>query len=240
MKNTNTSRFRRFCYCAAEATSSCSLTCICDRESRSPEPSSSMILHRETANKVFGKRSSRLLTRFIKFFTTAHLPLHWLRIEGCRLQCELRQADRHLHPVIVVKELQVTYGSCSQIISYIFNMLIYVGMILLDNLLQCLLFIAMIDLSRTYGTAASLIWYALVMFMIYPWIKIKLKVFIFPTWISFMVLTLLSLEPTSRTAITIRWTSINSQLVNLRILWSNFTPRFMIDLFKKTLRKRWT
>jgi hypothetical protein len=76
-------------------------------------------------------------------------------------------------------------------------MLICVGMILLDNLLQCLLFIAMIDLSRTYGIAASLIWYALVMFMIYPWIKIKLKVFIFPAWISFMVLTLLSLEPTS-------------------------------------------
>jgi hypothetical protein len=59
---------------------------------------------------------------------------------------------------------------------YIFNLLIYVGMILLDNLLQCFLFIAMIDLSRTCGTATSLICYALVMFMIYSWIKIKLKV----------------------------------------------------------------
>jgi hypothetical protein len=39
----------------------------------------------------------------------------------------------------------------------------------------------MIDLSRICGTAASLICYALVMFMIYPWIKIKLKVLIFPT-----------------------------------------------------------
>jgi hypothetical protein len=39
----------------------------------------------------------------------------------------------------------------------------------------------MIDLSRTCGTAASLICYALVMFMIYPWIKIKLKVLFFPT-----------------------------------------------------------
>jgi hypothetical protein len=63
--------------------------------------------------------------------------------------------------------------------SYIFNMLICIGMILLDNLVQCLLFIAMIDLSRTCGTVASLICYALVMFMIYPWIKIKLKVIIF-------------------------------------------------------------
>jgi hypothetical protein len=65
--------------------------------------------------------------------------------------------------------------------SYIFNMLICIGMILLDNLLQCLLFIDMIDLSRTYGTVASLICYALVKFKIYPWIKIKLKVLIFPT-----------------------------------------------------------
>jgi hypothetical protein len=39
----------------------------------------------------------------------------------------------------------------------------------------------MINLSRTCGTAASLICYALVIFMIYPWIKIKLKVLIFPT-----------------------------------------------------------
>jgi hypothetical protein len=71
------------------------------------------------------------------------------------------------------------YGSCSQIMSYIFNMLICVGMILLDNLLQCFLFIAMIDLSRTCGTATSLICYALAIFMIYSWIKIKPKVLIY-------------------------------------------------------------
>jgi hypothetical protein len=46
-------------------------------------------------------------------------------------------------------------------------MLIYVDMILLDNLLQYLLFIAMIDLSRTCSSIASLICNALVMFMIY-------------------------------------------------------------------------
>jgi hypothetical protein len=63
--------------------------------------------------------------------------------------------------------------------SYIFNMLICVGMILLDNLLQCFLFIAMIDLSRTCGTATSLICYALIMFIIYSWIKIKPKVLIY-------------------------------------------------------------
>jgi hypothetical protein len=60
-------------------------------------------------------------------------------------------------------------------------MLIYVGMILLYNLLQYLLFIAMINLSRTYDTAARLLYCTLVMFMVYPWIKIKLKVLIFST-----------------------------------------------------------
>jgi hypothetical protein len=123
---------------------------------------------RERANKVFGKRSSRLLARFVKFFTTTCLPLCRSCAEGHRIQRKLRQTDHCLHLVVVVKEPQVMYGSCSQIIPYIFNMLICVGMILLDNPLQCLLFITMIDLSRTCGTAASLICYALVMFMIYP------------------------------------------------------------------------
>jgi hypothetical protein len=174
-KNTNASRFRRFYCCATEPISSRSSMCICDRESRSPEPSSLAILHRERANKVFGKRSSLLLTRFIKFFTTTRLPLRRLRAEGHRLQRELRQADHRLHLVVIVKEPQVTYGFYSQIMYYIFNMLICVDMLLLDNLLQCLMFIVMIDLSRTCGTVASLICYALVMFMIYHWIKIKLK-----------------------------------------------------------------
>jgi hypothetical protein len=60
-------------------------------------------------------------------------------------------------------------------------MLIYVDMILLDNLLECLLFIAMIVVSRTCGSTASLICNVLLMFMIYSWIKIKLKVLIFST-----------------------------------------------------------
>jgi hypothetical protein len=65
--------------------------------------------------------------------------------------------------------------------SYILDMLIYVGMVLLDNILQYLLLIAMIDISRTCDSNVILIYNALVMFMIYPWIKIKLKVLIFPT-----------------------------------------------------------
>jgi hypothetical protein len=92
-------------------------------------------------------------------------------------------------------------------------MLIYVGMILLDNLLQYLLFIAMIDLSRTCGTAASLICYALVIFMIYPWIKIKLKVQFFLTiqkphcrHFSFMAGFIDALRPTPFTIVNFkRW-----------------------------------
>jgi hypothetical protein len=38
-----------------------------------------------------------------------------------------------------------------------------------------------INLSRTCDSIATLIYNALVMFMIYSWIKIKLKVLIFPT-----------------------------------------------------------
>jgi hypothetical protein len=65
--------------------------------------------------------------------------------------------------------------------SYILNILICVCMILLDNPLQCLLFIAIIDLSRTCNSTTILICNALVMFIIYPWIKIKLKLLMFPT-----------------------------------------------------------
>jgi hypothetical protein len=170
--------------CAAKATSSCLSTCICDRECRSLESSSSVILHHERVNKIFGKRSSWLLTHVFKFFITAHLPLQQLRAEGHRLQHELRQADRCLYSIIIVKQPQVTYGFSFQIMSYILNMLICVGMILLYNLLQYLLFITMIDLSRTCCSTASLICNALLMFMIYSWIKIKLKGLIFSTKLS--------------------------------------------------------
>jgi hypothetical protein len=59
--------------------------------------------------------------------------------------------------------------------------LIYVGMILLDNLLQCLMFITMIDLCRTCDSTFTLICNTLIMFMIYLCIKIKLKVLLFTT-----------------------------------------------------------
>jgi hypothetical protein len=110
-----------------------------------------------------------------------HLTLHRTCAEGHRLQCELHQANHRLHPIVVIKKSQVTYDFSSQIMSYLLHMLTHVGMILIDNLLQYLLFITMIDLSRTCDSTATIICNALVMFMIYPWIKIKLKVLIFPT-----------------------------------------------------------
>jgi hypothetical protein len=68
----------------------------------------------------------------------------------------------------------------SRIMSYILNILICVGMILLDNLLQCFMFIDVIDLSRTCENTIILICNSLVMFMSF-FNKIKLKVLIFPT-----------------------------------------------------------
>jgi hypothetical protein len=76
---------------------------------------------------------------------------------------------------------EVTYVLNSQIMSYILNMLICVGMILLDNLLQCFMFIVIINLSSTFDSTVVSIYNSLFMFMIYYWIKIKLKVLLFST-----------------------------------------------------------
>jgi hypothetical protein len=220
--------FRLLHCCAAKATSSHSSTCIHDRESRSLELSSSVILHRERVNKVFGKRYPRLLAHFFMFFITAHLTLHRTHAKGYRLQRELRQADHHLHLIVVIKEPQVTYGFSSQIISYILNMLICVGMILLDNLLQCLVLIAMIDPSRTCGSTASLNYNALVRFMIYPSIRIKLKVLIFLTsqkpycrHFSFMAGFFDALKPAPFTAANIkRWQMrVTLWLTAMNVFW---------------------
>jgi hypothetical protein len=38
------------------------------------------------------------------FFIMAHLTLHRTHAKGYRLQRELRQADHHLHLIVVIKE----------------------------------------------------------------------------------------------------------------------------------------
>jgi hypothetical protein len=59
-------------------------------------------MHWKRANKVFVKQSSRLLARFVMFFTTARLTLRRSRTESRCLQRELRQADDRLQPIVVV------------------------------------------------------------------------------------------------------------------------------------------
>jgi hypothetical protein len=83
---------------------------------------------------------------------------------------ELHQFAGALQDPTIVKEDMYVFNS--PIMSYILNMLICVGMILLDYLLQCFLLIDVIDV---------LICNSLVMFMRYFWIKLKLKVSIFQT-----------------------------------------------------------
>jgi hypothetical protein len=70
---------------------------------------SSAILHQERVNKIFEKRSSRLFGCFFKFLITTHLPFHQTRVKGHRFQRELRQVDRRLHPIVIVKKPQVTH-----------------------------------------------------------------------------------------------------------------------------------
>jgi hypothetical protein len=142
--------------------------CICDWESRSPEPSSSVILHQERVNNVFGKRSTWLLNRFSKFIITTRLSLHRSHAEPHHISCELHQSMHSLQKSTTVMEDM----------SFILDILICVGMILLDSLLQCFLFIAVIHLSSTFDTVVHSIYNLLFMFIIYFWIKIKLKVLI--------------------------------------------------------------
>jgi hypothetical protein len=122
-------------------------------------------------------------------------------------------------------------------------MLICVDMILLDNSLQCFMFIAMIDLSRTCGTATILICYALVMFMIYSWIKIKSKVLIYLSiqkpycrHFSFMPGFVDALRPTPFTGANFkRWqVRVTLWLTAMNVFWvSEGKPEGELSLEKK-------
>jgi hypothetical protein len=112
--------------------------------------------------------------------------------------------------------------------SYLLHMLIYICMILLNNLLQCLLFITMIDLSRTCDSTVALICNALIMFMIYPWIKIRLKMLLFPTiqkhycsHFSFMTGFIDALKSTSFTGVNFkRWQMwVTLWLTDTNVFW---------------------
>jgi hypothetical protein len=158
-----------------------------------------VILHRERANKGFEKHSTWLLNRFFKFIITARLPLHRASADHCRLQCTVVQTEWHLRNSTVVKEEEASFVLLYLIMYYMLNLVICIGMILLD-LLQCLICTVVINLSSIFDSTAVWICNSLFMFMIYffflrtliPstqetegyiyfWIKIKLKVLLFPT-----------------------------------------------------------
>jgi hypothetical protein len=96
--------------------------------------SSSAILHRERANKVFGKRSARLLERFqiavlYVLLATARLPPYqWGATRRRQARGGVDRRRRLLYPVILVS-LEM-YGFLSLTISFIPSM-IWLGLILL-------------------------------------------------------------------------------------------------------------
>jgi hypothetical protein len=97
--------------CTATTTLSHSSMCIYDRESKSPKPSSSVILHRERANNFLESDLHGCSICFIKFFITAHLPLHRSRAEHHRIYHNLHQSTRGLQEPTVVKEDTYVFNS---------------------------------------------------------------------------------------------------------------------------------
>jgi hypothetical protein len=140
--------------------------------------SSSAILHRERPNKVFGKRSARLLERFhiavfyVLVATACLPPRQW---GATRRRQARRGADRRrrlLYLVIPVR--QETYGFLSLTMSFIPSM-ICLGLILL---LQYFILNHMMSMFRY----VRFLYAIFVMVMIYLQIKLKLKLLFFPLY----------------------------------------------------------
>jgi hypothetical protein len=108
-----------------------------------------------------------------------HPPLHRSHTETHHIYHELHQFVCDHQESSAAQE--DTYVPNYRIMSYILNVLFCVDVILRDNLLQCFLCTAVIYLSSTFNSTVVLICKSLFMFMIYFWIKIKLKVLIFLT-----------------------------------------------------------
>jgi hypothetical protein len=139
--------------------------------------SSSAILHRERANKVFGKRSARLFERFhiavlYVLVTTARLPpRQW----GATLRRQARGGAVHRcrHLCLVIPITQDTYDSLSLTMLFIPSM-IWLGLILL---LQYFILNCVMSIFRFI----RFLYTTFIMVMIYLWINLKLKFLIFPT-----------------------------------------------------------
>ena len=99
---------------------------------------------------------------------------------------DLRQAaaDRRrlLYPVInqaLVVVRKETYDLSSQTISSILAIVIYLAMIVVDSMVDVMMFYTCVDLSRSCVDLSKSIYNLLVIVMIYLWIKSKLKVLIY-------------------------------------------------------------
>jgi hypothetical protein len=150
--------------CAAKATSSRSSTCTCDQESTPTESSSSVIPHQKMVNKVFGKRSTRLIDHLLKFVIT----YLFIRRTPTIVVCNAPSSKvRGVFSNLVVEEEESSYIHLSLIMYFILSMMICICIILLNNLLQCLICIVMVDLSSTCDCTIILICKSLVMFMSY-------------------------------------------------------------------------
>jgi hypothetical protein len=139
--------------------------------------SSSAILHRERANKVFGKRSARLLECFhiavlYVLVTTARLPpRQWGAIR--RRQARGGADHRRRHLCLVIPVTQDTYDFLSLTMLFIPSM-IWLGLILL---LQYFILNYVMSIFRFI----HFLYTTFIMVMIYLWINLKLKLLIFPT-----------------------------------------------------------
>ena len=86
---------------------------------------------------------------------------------------------------------------------FILAIMICYSMIVLDSMVQSVFSLVIIDLCRSSIDISSLICYLSIIFMVYSWIKIKLKVLIYPTTqkpycrhFSFMAVFVDALRPT--------------------------------------------
>jgi hypothetical protein len=154
---------------------------VCRRARRSGEQvsgtSSSAILHWERANKVFEKRSARLLERFhiavlYVLVATAHLPpCQWGATRRRQACGGVDHRRRPLYPVIPVS--LETYGFLSLTMSFISSM-IWLGLILL---LQYFILNHLISMF----TYVHFLYAIFIMVMIYFRINLKLKLLFIPS-----------------------------------------------------------
>ena len=115
----------------------------------------------------------------------ARLPLRRVGF-ACRRDLRQAAADRRrlLYPVINQAPIVVrkeTYDLSSQTMSSILAIVIYLAMIVVDSVVDAMMFYTCVDLSRSCVDLSKSIYNLLVIVMIYLWIKSKLKVLIYLT-----------------------------------------------------------